>query len=414
MKTFSYLFFVILLGLLFNNDRLFAQQVDMDDIIEVELDYGIKDAKVQTHVYLNCALWNFEDQYLGKFANVGNDKFAGYPNFVAYSGYVSISGYINSKLYAEAEFELYQANSLKITRLRGVWSPSDNFRLTLGRDFPAVGLQDKVYYPTSQYRLFAVAPYLYYQVMRATGWWDAGVHLQGKIPLGEKMKIIANLSITNGPGDSHKTKPMENILKPNAEGYMFENFHEEGRQPWDNNANKAISGRLSFSPIENLEFGGSYMTSKYDAEDTYKMDFLFAHFLYGGKRLTIAAEYGQLMAQVPDTNLSVASFIDSEGNMFENKNNMDNVVTQSSWYFSAGYKFFLDSKIHYLEPVVRVEMMDSWVQDKENRGDRMAYWAGFRIAPFQHWVFKAAYLYQTETYKELKNDGFVIETVFDF
>lgn len=393
-----------------------SQEIYLDDIIEVELDYGSKDARIETHVYLTSALWNFEEQYLGKYANVGGSM-SGHPLFISYSGYVSISGYVSKTLFAEAEFELYkgQKGEFKVTRLRAVWTPNKYFRMILGRDFPCIGLQDKVYYPTSQYRLFALAPYAYYQILRATGWWDAGIHLHGTIPLGENMKLFADISLINGPGDQHNgAHYLETHMIPNEQGYMFENFHSKARQPWDNNKSKHIAARLAFSPIENFEFGGSYMTGKYDVDDKYNADYLFAHLLYGGDRLTVAAEYAQIMVQVPDSNFNMPTFTDVDGIIFDNKNIGDKQVTQYSWYISAGYKFFVDTKIHYIEPVVRYEEMDPWKEDAMDRGDRRVIWAGIRFSPMKHWIFKAAYLYQTEKYKDLKNDGFVIETVVDF
>ena len=426
MKTFTinqiYAIAILFFSMIAINVQ--SQEINLDDMIEVELDYGSKDARIETHVYLNSALWNFEDQFLGSYANKGGSM-SGYPLFINYSGYVSISGYISRTLFAEAEFELYkgQKGEFKVTRLRAVWSPNEYFRMVLGRDFPCIGLQDKVYYPTSQYRLFAIAPYAYYQILRATGWWDAGIHLHGKLPLGEKMKLMADVSIINGPGDQHQgAHYLEGKMMPNDQGYMYENFHNKARQPWDNNKSKHIAARLSFSPIENLEFGGSYMTGKYDVDDKYNADYLFGHVLYGGDRLTIAAEFAQIMVQVPDSNFYGTNnnsgfeggFVDVDGIDVANPNALDTEVTQYSWYISAGYKFFLDKKIHYLEPVVRYEVMDSWKEDAMNRGDRQVIWAGIRFAPMKHWVFKAAYLVQTETYKDLKNNGFVIETVVDF
>ncbi len=419
--TISLTVFILFTFNVIENSLLRAQKVDMDDIIEVELDYGMKDAKVETHVYLNSALWNFGNQYLGQYANVGSPM-TGHPLFVNYSGYVSVSGYISKTVFAEAEFEMYkgQKGQFKVTRLRGVWSPNERFRLTLGRDFPAIGVQDKIYYPTSKYRLIAMAPMLYWSVMHATGWWDAGVHMHGEFPLTGDAKLMADLSVINGPGDEHQSDPdfLTNHMKPNAQGYMYESFHSHARQPWDNNNSKHIAIRGSLVPVKNLDIGGSYMFGKYDRNDKYSADYLFGHLLYGGKRLTIAAEYGQLMVQVPDSNFYGPAlnggFYDANNNVIPNPNALDNSVTQYSWYFSAGYKFLMDTKINYIEPVFRYEFLDSWKEDTMNRGDRQLFWAGLRFSPVDHWVFKAAYLHQVETWQDLDNDGFVIETVFDF
>jgi hypothetical protein len=392
--------------------------MSLEELLEIKLDYGYKEAPVSIHAYMNTALWNFGDQFWGKYANVGGSA-AGRPLFISYSGYISVSAQITSKLFAEAEFELYkgQKGEFKVTRLRQVWTPSQYFRLTLGRDFPAIGVQDKIYYPTSQFRLITIAPYTYLSILRATGWWDSGIHMTGKIPLRD-MKLIIDMSIINGPGDQHQSADyLLNHMKPNVQGYMYESFHDKARQPWDNNKSKHIAARLSFLPIKDLSFGGSYMFGKYDDDDKYNADFLYAHLLYGGERLTVAAEYGQLAVDVNPTFYTAgdttANGLPKWDNTLSGTLNADK-VTQYSYYISAGYKFFPHSSIEYFEPVFRYEFMDSWKEDKQDKGDRNLFWLGFRFSPIKHWVIKAAYSIQTESYEDLDNDGFVIESVIDF
>ncbi len=91
----------------------------LEELLDIKLDYGYKEAPVSIHAYMNTALWNFGDQVWGKYANVGGSA-AGRPLFISYSGYISVSAQITSKLFAEAEFELYkgQKGEFKVTRLR--------------------------------------------------------------------------------------------------------------------------------------------------------------------------------------------------------------------------------------------------------------------------------------------------------
>ena len=201
-------------------------------------------------------------------------------------------------------------------------------------------------------------------------------------------------------------------MKPNAAGYMYESFHNKARQPWDNNTHKAIPMRLSFSPIADLEIGGSFMVSQYTDEDSAADRFAryyFAHLLYGGERLTVAAEFGQLEIDVNPANMQT---IVNGGNGTMG----DTLVIQRSAYVSAGYKLLSEQwGVFSFEPVVRWEFMDSWEQDETNLGDRHCVWLGFRLSPTEGWVIKAAYLFQWEPDgPSLDNDGVVVEAVFEF
>lgn len=391
------------------------QDLDLKQLLLLPLDYGNKESKVDLHVYLTTALWGFGDQAWGSYANEAS-SLSGRPTFITYSGYIDIRGNISKTVMAEAEFELYKGETgeFKVTRLRGVWKPSRYFQLVMGRDFPPIGVQDKIYYPTSRYRLIANAPYLYWSILRATGWWDSGVHVSGEIPVGglsKDAKVLWNVSLINGPGDGHQTGPdyLLGKMVPNAQGYMYEAFHDKARQPWDNNNDKAIPVRLALVPSENFEVGGSFMFSKYDDDGDRSANYFFGHLLYGGERLTIASEYGELHLDVDPANMATAANV-------TNGTSGGSKVTQRSFYASGAYKIIHKKYgIHSLEPVFRYEFMDSWVQDRTDRGDRHAFWMGFRFNPFAGWTLKSAYLIQWEPEgPKLNNNGFVLESVFEF
>jgi len=404
-----------------------VESIDLAELLGIPLEYGFDEVAVAVHVYLVTALWNLQDQAFGSFANAGGG-FSGKPQFVTYSGYVNIRGNVTDTLMAEAEFELYkgQDGATKVTRLRGVWKPSPYFQLALGRDFPPIGIQDRVYYPTSDFRLFAHAPYLYHAIIRATGWWDAGVHLSGYVPLPfieDKAKLKLAASIINGPGDAHQSADdyLQTHITTNEQGYMWEAFHDKARQPWDNNSDKPIAFRVAFSFFDELELGASAMFAKYDANDKLASNYFFGHLLYGGERLTVAAEAGMLKLDVEPANMQ------SPANAV-NETTGDTGVTQFSTYVSAGYKVIYDMwGLEFIEPVVRYEFMDSWMEDATNKGDRHAIWLGLRASPIKGWTIKAAYLIQLETASDadfngdgtvdpatLENDGLIIESVFQF
>lgn len=82
---------------------------------------------------------------------------------------------------------------------------------------------------------------------------DVGLMLRGGIPVADRL-FTYSLAIGNGPRLGH-------------DGVELEGF---GR---DDNSNKAISGRLAFFPIDDLEIGGSFLYAKITAaEDEEEAD----------------------------------------------------------------------------------------------------------------------------------------------
>ncbi|MDI6781724.1 MAG: hypothetical protein QME49_06470 [bacterium] len=314
------------------------------------------------------------------------------------SGYIDIFSQINPKLKAEAEFELYRSESVKICKLRGIWSPKEWFNLSMGRDFVPIGTQDKSYYPPSRFRIFTVAPYLYRNVMRSSGWWDTGVFVSGKKQLAKQTTLLYDLCVINGPGDSHQTFNLEDKIETNTTGYMYEHFHTDARQYLDNNDDKPLCVRLALSPIEGLEFGGSHFKAKYDDNEKYGCEYTFYHLLYGSDKLDVACEYGRIGLDV---------------NPAKNPRG-DKKIHQSSSYIAASYKILQGKYVHFLAPSIRCELIDPWEEDPTNKGDRKSISIGVNISPVEHCLIRAAYQYTTEKGAELKNDGLSIESVLEF
>ncbi|MFH1962619.1 MAG: hypothetical protein ABIJ30_07080 [bacterium] len=369
---------------------------------EEKLAYGFESALPEMHVFLTNQFYDYGSQAFGKYANEGDNKLAGHSVFIPMSGYIDISSQINSELKAEAEFELYKGESVKICKLRGVWSPKEWFNLSMGRDFVPIGTQDKSYYPPSRFRIFTVSSYLYSNVMRASGWWDTGIFVSGKIPVSKQGAVLYNLSISNGPGDSHQKETKDklvNLMGTNSAGYMYEYFHNKARQSLDNNNDKPLCLRLAYSPFKNLEFGGSYLKAKYDTDEKYGCDYTFYHLLYGSDRWDIDCECGQLGVDVDPTK-------NSRG---------DKKIHQSSAYIAASYKVLQEKYVHFLAPTIRYEIIDPWEEDTTNKADRKSISIGISISPVEHFLIRTAYQHTTEKGPdELKNDGVSIETVLDF
>lgn len=361
---------------------------------EQGLEYGFKEALPEIHVFLSNQFYNYGTQSFGDFANIGNPKIAGHSVFIPMNGYITISSQIYSSLKAEAEFEFYKGESVKICKMRGVWSPNEWFTFSMGRDFLLIGTQDKSYYPTSRFRIFTVAPYLYQNVMRR----DTGMFVSGKIPVNKQAALLYNLSISNGPGDSHQTTKLVDLMETNSDGYMYEYFHNMARQSLDNNNDKPLCMRLAYSPFSGLEFGGSYLRAKYDADEKYGCDSTFYHLLYGSDKLDVDCEYGRIGIEVkPGKN--------PRG---------DEKIHQSSAYIAASYKILQGKYVYFLAPAIRYEIIDPWEEDTTNKGDRKSISIGVNISPVEHFLIRCAYQHTTEKGHELKNNGVSVETVFDF
>lgn len=353
--------------------------------------YGLLSSAIETHVYISIQYWNYEDQALGKYANEGSSS-AGHSDIIPYSGYIDLASVIRKNMKVEAEFELYKGGAIKVCRLRGVWQPEKWMTFSFGRDFGIIGLQDKLYYPTSKYKLFTIPPFLHQSVIRYTGWWDSGAFVSFKLPLpliAEDGEALVDLSVTNGPGIASA-----GTIKTNTDGYMYEHFHDAARQATDNNHDKPVAVRCSLLPVKWLEFGGSYMNAKWDSEDQHFAQYAFSHFLCNFERLTVVAEYGQLKFGTPN----------------------NDTVSQFSGYFSAGYNVLQGMDyIEFLQPVIRYEHYDSWKEDPSRKGYRESFSAGLRYAPFPGWIIKMAYQITLESKgPDLDNDGFAAEMVFEF
>ncbi len=360
-------------------------------------EYGFEEAFPELHVFLTNQFYDYEKDAFGDYANRGDSKIAGHSVFIPMSGYIDISSQIRPGLKAEAEFELYRAESLKFCKLRGIWSPRQWFSLSMGRDFVPIGTQDKSYYPTSGYRMFTVAPFLYRTVMRACGWWDSGVHISGEIPVKNTQKLLYNLSVINGPGRDDTVMGSTTVgtttSNTDATGYMYEQFHNHARQAMDNNTDKPLVMRLAYSPFKGLEIGGSNFKAKYDKNEEYGCDYTFYHLLYDSDRWNVSCEHGR-------------AGIDTKKR---------GKIHQSSSYLATSYKLLKDEKhVHFLAPAIRYEIFDPWEEDASNKGDRKAITVGINLSPYEHFVIRAAYQHTTEKGPELKNDGLSIESVLEF
>lgn len=183
---------------------------------------------------------------------------------------------------------------------------------------------------------------------------DVGVQLRGTIPVGGTYFTYV-AAVGNGPQGGHH-------------GLELEGFSQ------DNNSNKAVSGRLAYFLMPQLEIGISYMSAKAPGEeaeagpvtegdfDLYGVDVAYTKGNWDARAEYLNAELGSFFGRVSHSDVST-SLIPS--------------TDWTAWYAQLAYRIS-DTK---LEPVIRfgeLEVDGFFEGDGESRVDAgLNYW----IAP---------------------------------
>jgi len=383
----------------------------------------------EIHGFVTSQYWQADRYIQNAYANADNlDDAAHYSPgescFDPHSAYIDIISEITQHFLAEVEFELYHGSgydsvgNVKAGAIRGVWHKYPFLNVSIGRQMVLLGSQEKIYYPSSKYRLFTWQDPLTEKFLRFTGWWDTGLAILGVIPISDTgMYIEYGAMISNGPGSNEKKKTDSGSMLGldttkgvmNKDGYVYEMFMNRLRQRLDNNNDKPISWRLGFSPIKGLLLRGEGMAGKYDTNDKYGFNFLTAELFYTLGGLDVVGQYGQLKFEAPKD--TAANYIWPGGE-----------VKQMAYAVGIDYKV-INKKlgINYLQPVARFSYINPNVEPPEelkqykSYGERYIYDVGINFSPWEHVIFKAAYRWQNEiTGPEIPNNGFTLEALYDF
>lgn len=180
---------------------------------------------------------------------------------------------------------------------------------------------------------------------------DVGVQLRGSIPVGDTYFTYV-AAVGNGPQGGHH-------------GLELEGF------PQDNNSNKAVSGRLGYFLMPELEIGISYMSAKSPGEeaetgsvtegdfDLYGVDVAYTKGNWDARAEYLNAELGSFFGRVSHSDVST-SFIPS--------------TDWTAWYAQLAYRIS-DTR---LEPVIRfgdLQIDGNFQGDGESRIDAgLNYW----------------------------------------
>jgi len=388
------------------------------DILFAEkgLPYGFESALPEIHGFLSTQYWNADDNAEGNYANKGSSSYGeGKNTFLPHSFYVDIISELTPAVFVEGEFEMYKGikGAFKVGAGRAVWHPSSKFLLSVGRQFVLLGSEELVYYPTAKYRFMTWQPYVYEKFLRFTGWWDSGVAVTGRIPIGSNGAFFEyGAMVSNGPGDYTTLTSSGKRTYPtmNLQGYTFEMFEDHTRQSYDNNNNKPVTWRIGFSPIKGLLARVEGMKGKYDARDNRNFEYLTSEVFYSKGRFDGMFGFAQLKWNAPAD--------PSSDGLWPGGN-----VKQRALYVVGGYKVIEKQfGINFLQPVLRYQWFDPNVSSDSptqyrHYGKRQAVDIGLNYSPWEHFLVRAAYRWQDvlKGGNGIKGgDGFTLEVVADF
>jgi hypothetical protein len=328
---------------------------------------------------LQAAVIQFNGAIDLTFADWGMDGAeGGNPYFDVYEVY--LLGRVDITEDVAGYFELRNEHSGEAILRQGYikWVITEPLQINAGYFYMPIGQYWMTYYASTR----KLVTYVYaMRLINVTPWGEAGVMIQGEVPM-----LNYRVAVVNGLNQNY----IDNI-KP-----------REARQTRENNWNKTVGGRLGFSPIEELEVGFSYSTGKYDDAVLRDLQFLDADISLDIENLSIRGEWVQSIAD------------DSLGT---------DEITTSGFYAHIAYKI-MTSKLglYYIEPAVRYEyidpgrdMRDRFTIGPTTTGKISAITGGLNISPRQHFLIKCEYrMTMEELDPQLENDAVAVQCCIDF
>ena len=258
------------------------------------------------------------------------------------------------------------------------WSIAEPMSLVMGRFYMPIGRYGLRYYGTQ--RKVVSEPYPMRMVV-VTPCQDTGIMLKGQVD-----RFGYAVAVVNGLGEEYIGD-----IKPRNAG-----------QRTDNNDYKTVGGRLSYSPVDELEVGVSYMNGKYDDAGEKNLQVADVDLLVEVKDFSLEGEWAQSISDDLET---------------------DDEITTSGFYVQASYKLLRDQHgINFIEPVVRYEsidpgreMVDRFSLGPESTGRVTGVSAGLGVSPREHFLIKAEYRITTEEIDpQLSNNAVYVQFCADF
>lgn len=326
----------------------------------------------------------------------------GTPTFISPRVVLGIAAVLSEKqnivFNSEIEYE-FGSKEIDVEQAFVEWHVRPELAFRGGIFVPAIGRFNT--YHDSNLNLTNIRP-LINQFIVPTAYRDAGFGIRGRFKLPHKMKLTYEADIVNGMRGENaagESTPFSRLLGQSSAA-------EPGAVAFqDTNRNKAIVGRVGFSPFSGFEFGVSGYNGKINKQDDSPVsaNIFFLDASYHRGNLLLNAEMGRsnivgggILRRSPappvvnpNDPASVQALADF---VAERSPGQDGFYIEGSYQFHPSFlKGHFDDGA-YIAPVFRYEVMrlDRTLKDFYLNRSRATF--GFNFAPSTSVIFKLNYL----------------------
>jgi len=184
----------------------------------------------------------------------------------------------------------------------------------------------------------------------------------------------------------------------------------------DNNNGKAVVGRLAFSPVLGVEFGGSGYFGSYDPASKRPLSIWAADWTFQRGPFELIGEAAWVYARDNNRNLDGTFAFDANGRPLPRR--MDGFYVQSNYHFMPqalrrwAPSYFTEAST--FTAVVRWDDVNTNSESSDTKRERLTLGLNFR--PIEDTVFKADYQFNFEDGKNnrIRNDGLVLSVATYF
>lgn len=303
---------------------------------------------------------------------------------------------------SEIEYE-FAGKEVEVEQAFVEWKARPEFAFRGGIFVPALG-RFNVYHD-SNLNLSVIRP-LINQFIVPTAYSDVGLGVRGRLKLSRKMKLSYEFDVVNGmratgeeEGEATSASPFSR-LSGQAEAAEIGELARA-----DNNRNKALIGRLGFSPFGGLEFGVSGYRGRITDDDDPRVmaNIFFFDASYSRGNLLLNGEYARskiagagilLRSPAPpafDPNDEASALLLADY-LAKPTPGQDGFYLESSYQFRPRFVTKHFDEGGYIAPVIRFEAvrMDRTLKDFYLNRSRTT--LGLNIAPSSSVIFKLNYL----------------------
>ena len=329
------------------------------------------------------------------------------PSFVVPRVVLGVAAVLSEKhniiFNSELEYE-FGGEEVEVEQAFVEWKARPEFAFRGGLFVPPVG-RFNVYHD-SNLNLTAIRP-LVNQFVVPTAYTDAGLGVRGRFKLGRKSKLSYELDLVNGMRAGGEEGEEEGGAGPFSRLLGQAHAAEIHRLAFqDNYSDKAVIGRVGFSPFGGLEFGVSgyrgRVTDDDDPRVTSSIVFFDASYRRGG--LLLNAEYGRSRltgAGIPRRSPAAPIFNPNDEESAEElaeflaapSPGQDGFYVEGSYQFRPRFVARHFDEGGYIAPVFRFEGVRLDRTLKEFYLNRTRATVGLNIAPSSTVIFKFNYLF---------------------